>query len=125
CMTATHGSGNQNGNLATAVSALEIVTADGEIIKLSRKDDPAFFGAVVSLGGLGIVTSITLDLLPRFEMRQDLYLNLPFAELEAHFDTLTASAYSVSLFTDWQSNFINQVWLKSLADTNFHFPESF
>ena len=36
CSTATHGSGEKNGNLATAVSALEIVTAAGDIVKLSR-----------------------------------------------------------------------------------------
>src|SRR5436190_6563087 len=31
CATATHGSGSQHGNLATAVAALELVTANGEV----------------------------------------------------------------------------------------------
>jgi xylitol oxidase len=34
--TATHGSGVKNGNLSTAVQALEIVTADGSVLKISR-----------------------------------------------------------------------------------------
>jgi FAD/FMN-containing dehydrogenase len=34
CATGTHGSGDHSGNLATAVSALEVVTADGEVISL-------------------------------------------------------------------------------------------
>ena len=67
CATATHGSGSKNGNLSTAVSALEIVTADGEVVTLSRqKDGERFPGAVVALGGLGVVTKVTLDVQPTF-----------------------------------------------------------
>src|SRR3954451_6900399 len=36
--TATHGSGINNGNLATAVSGLEMVLADGSIVQLTKKD---------------------------------------------------------------------------------------
>ena len=39
CATATHGSGEKNGNLATAVTAMELVTADGEVVKLSKEKD--------------------------------------------------------------------------------------
>ena len=45
-------------------------------------------------------------------MRQDVYQNLPVQQLEDHFDDIVSSAYSVSLFTDWQDERINQVWLK-------------
>ena len=49
--TATHGSGIHNGNLATAVRALEIVTANGDTLHLSRDNDgDQFLGAVVALG---------------------------------------------------------------------------
>jgi xylitol oxidase len=71
-----------------------------------------FEGAVVGLGGLGIVTQLTLDISPTFDMRQDLYENLPLSELEGHFDEITSQAYSVSLFTDWRNGIFNQVWLK-------------
>ncbi len=111
--TATHGSGDGNGNLATAVSALELITAEGDIVTLSReRDGERFAVAVVSLGALGIVVRITLDLLPAFEVRQQVYERLPLAQLEAHFDAIMAGAYSVSLFTDWQTEDVNQVWLK-------------
>ena len=109
CATATHGSGDHNGNLATIVSAMELVTADGTILELSREQ---LYGAVVGLGGLGIVTKLTLEIMPTFEVRQDVYENLPLAQLENHFDEITASAYSVSFFTDWQNERVNQVWLK-------------
>ena len=122
CSTATHGSGDKNGNLATAVSALEFVTADGEVVQLSRdKDGEQFKGAVVGLGGIGVVTKVTLDLLPRFEIRQDVYLGVPLAQVEAHFDEITASAYSVSMFTDWQGEHVNQLWLKSRVDAETPF----
>jgi xylitol oxidase len=113
CATATHGSGGQHGNLATAVVALELVTADGEIVIFARQHEPGQFqGAVVGLGGLGIVTKIMLEILPTFDVRQDVYENLPLAQLETHFDELIASAYSVSLFTDWRNATFNQVWMK-------------
>jgi xylitol oxidase len=117
CATATHGSGETHGNLATAVSALELVTASGEVVTLSRRNDAdAFAGAVVGLGALGAVTKITLDVQPAFTMRQHVYENLPLAAMKEHFDDIEASAYSVSLFTDWQKGRLNEVWIKSRAD---------
>ena len=114
CATATHGSGDRHGNLATAVAALEFVTADGTVVSLSSdRDADRFPGAVVGLGGLGVVTSLTLAVEPTFEVRQDIYEHLPLAHLEAHFDDIMSRAYSVSLFTDWQGETIDQVWLKS------------
>lgn len=117
CNTATHGSGERNGNLATSISALELVTAAGEIVHLSRQaDGEKFRAAVVGLGAFGVVTKITLDLEPAFEMRQYVYENLPLQELANNFDAIEASGYSVSLFTDWQRQRIGTVWIKSWAE---------
>src|ERR1700690_2869382 len=92
CSTATHGSGVRNQNLAAAVSALEIVTANGELLNLSRQHDGDLFeGVVVGLGALGVVTKLTLDLLPTFDMRQLVFESLPQSELEAHFDEIMSS----------------------------------
>lgn len=113
CATATHGSGDRNGNLATVVAALELVTASGEVVVLSREDDgDRFQGAIAALGGLGVVTKLTLDIVPAFEVRQVVYENLPVAQLKDHFDDISSSAYSVSLFTDWRSERFKQVWVK-------------
>lgn len=111
--TATHGSGDRHGNLATAVSAMELVTGNGELMFLSREHDrEQFEGAVVGLGGLGVITKLTLDISPTFLMQQDVYENLPFTVVEDYYDELTSSLYSVSLFTNWQDSAFNQVWLK-------------
>jgi alditol oxidase len=112
--TATHGSGVKNGNLATAVSGLEFVTAKGEVVTLTKaKDGEQFLGAVVHLGGLGVVTKVTLEIQPTFQIKQDVYENLPFAELEKNFEAIMSSGYSVSLFSDWQKNVISETWVKS------------
>jgi len=125
CSTATHGSGQKNGNLATAASGLEIVTADGTLVSLSReRDDETFNGAVVGLGALGVITKVTLDIQPSFMMRQYVYENLPFSELKEHFDAIESSGYSVSLFTDWQKPRINEVWIKSRIEEGQEFHAS-
>jgi alditol oxidase len=117
CATATHGSGEKNGNLASAVTALELVTADGGLIKLSREaDGDRFRAAVVHLGALGVVTKITLAIQPTFLMTQHVYQNLPIAQLKDHFDEIQRSGYSVSLFTNWQKPVIEEVWIKRRAD---------
>ena len=117
CATGTHGSGIKNGNLSTAVSALEMVTADGELITISRgKDGQRFQGAVVGLGALGVVTNVTLDVQPTFMVSQVVYENLDLGQLEKHLDEIFSSGYSVSLFTDWQNHRATQVWIKSRLD---------
>lgn len=117
CATATHGSGVKNGNLSTAVSAMELITANGDVVKLTRQTDgDTFQGAVVHLGGLGVVTSVTLDVLPTYQMRQYVYENLPTAQVESHFESIMGGGYSVSLFTDWQQRRINEVWIKQRTD---------
>ena len=65
CTTATHGSGVRNGNLASSVTALEIVTADGSLISLSRaRDKETFPAAVVGLGALGVITKVGIAIEP-------------------------------------------------------------
>jgi len=129
CSTATHGSGEKNGNLSSAVSAVELVTANGDVVQLSRgKDGDTFNGAVVGLGALGVVTKVTLDVQPTFQVRQYIYENLRLDQMKEHFDAIEASAYSVSLFTDWQNKRFSEVWLKTRTEPGHAFdakPEFF
>lgn len=110
--TSTHGSGDRNGSLAAAVAAIDLVTADGSIRRLTR-GDADFDGAVVSLGALGVVARVALDLEPSFDVRQDVFENVPWEGLRDDYDAITSSAYSVSLFTTWGDDGITQAWLKS------------
>ncbi len=122
CATATHGSGINNGNLATAVEEIEFIDAHGELHQLSRSDEN-FNGAVVALGSLGVVTKLTLDVEPSYQMRQFVYLELPISELENNFEQIMSAGYSVSLFTDYQSDTVNQVWIKQKMDDGADLPE--
>lgn len=113
CATATHGSGDGNGNLATAVRAIEFVAGDGELVSLSHeRDGDTFLGAVVGLGALGVVTSMTLAIEPAYTVQQEVYVDLPVDQLEANFEAIESHAYSVSLFTSWQAGRVNEIWLK-------------
>ncbi|MGB0122190.1 MAG: D-arabinono-1,4-lactone oxidase [Silvibacterium sp.] len=117
CSTATHGSGMGNGNLATAVTAIEFVAGDGTVRTLSRdKDGVRFAGAVVALGALGVVTHLTLAVQPRFDMTQIVYQDLPFGELEHHLADIMGAGYSVSIFTDWQNSRAGELWIKRRVD---------
>ncbi|KAL3683521.1 hypothetical protein R1sor_001543 [Riccia sorocarpa] len=115
--TATHGSGDGNGNLAIAVAGMQVVNGRGEVVDLGRDANPhEFEGAVVSLGGLGVITKLTLDVVPTYEIRQDVYQKLSFNAVQENFEKIFSSAYSVSIFTDWKSSTFNQLWVKSRVE---------
>jgi len=109
--TGTHGSGQAHGNLATAVRGVELVLADGSL-HVVRRGDAQFNGYVVSLGALGVLTHLTLDIVPSFEVQQTVFEQLSWDKVLGGFDALQASAYSVSLFTDWSGQNVGQTWLK-------------
>lgn len=129
CSTGTHGSGLHNGNLATPVRGLEMVTADGAVAHLtSEKGDPRFEGCPVGLGALGVVTSVTLEVQPTFQVAQSVYQDFSFDHLKDHMEEVFSAGYSVSLFTDWQNHQATQVWIKrrlSPGDPNKWEPEFF
>ena len=108
--TGTHGSGVRNGSLSAAVAGLDIVRADGELVRL-RPEDPEFPGAVVHLGALGIVTRIGLRIQPAFDVATTVHLGLGWDALLGDFEAITSSAYSVSVFTDFDE--VVQVWAKA------------
>lgn len=126
CATATHGSGVRRRNLAAAVSAMEIVDGAGELVTVSRADDPDIFpGCVVHLGALGIVTALTLDLVPAQPVHQRAYVDLSRSELAANLAEIMAGADSVSCFTRWQDDMIETVLHKDVRDPAEDPPELF
>lgn len=112
--TGTHGSGDTNASLATAVAGLALVDGSGAARSV-RRGDPDHDGTVVGLGALGIVTTLTLDVEPAYDVRQDVWTDLPYAAVADHFDEITSSGYSVSLFTDFSDAGFAQAWVKSRA----------
>ena len=105
-LTATHGSGDRSGSLASAVRAVEFVRADGALELVS--DDVA--GQVVALGALGVVTALELDVVPAYQVEQVVHESLPWPAFADHLDEVFGSGYSVSAFTDWRDRL--DVWVK-------------
>jgi xylitol oxidase len=116
CATGTHGSGDAQRSLAASVTALQVVGPDGDLAEWRRDTSrDSFPGAVVALGALGIVTRLTLDIEPAFEMAQRVCLGVPLDDVAGRLDEIFGAAYSVSAFTDWRSGDAT-VWLKRRAD---------
>ena len=114
--TGTHGSGDDTGNLATAVRALEMVCASGELMTVTRGDRD-FDGVVVGLGAVGIVTRVTLETQPGFAMRQRVFEGVSWNTLSERIDEIFAAGESVSVFHLCGPQ-TEQVWVKrrSLSD---------
>jgi xylitol oxidase len=114
CATGTHGSGDTQRCLAASVAAVELVGSDGDLVELRRDADDVFPGVVVALGALGVVTRLTLDIVPAFEMAQHVHLDVPLDSVAERFDEVFGAAYSVSVFTDWRGE--AAVWFKRRTD---------
>ena len=112
CATGTHGSGDRHGSLSTAVLAMDIVRADGEMETIDERRPDVLAAGAVSLGALGVVTRLTLRTEPAFMVRQDVYEDLPIDAFVEQFETLASGANSVSFFTEWTDAGIDQVWFK-------------
>ena len=112
--TATHGSGEGNGCLSTSVAGIEFILADGSV-RTVRRGDANFDGVVVHLGALGVVSRLTLDVVPTFEIEQTVIEGVPMDAFAANLDAIVGSVYSVSGFTNWKQPRFHQVWLKAKA----------
>ena len=121
--TGTHGSGDAVASLAAAVAGVELMTADGEL-RTFRRGDADFDGVVVSLGALGIVTALELDLVPAFEVAQTVYERLPLDAVLEDLDAITGLGYSVSMFHTWREpGTVDQLWVKRRADQAGTLPD--
>ncbi|GHH56298.1 FAD-binding protein [Lentzea cavernae] len=111
--TATHGSGKRS--LAGVVRSVEVMRGDGSVVELSSP------GAVVSLGGLGVITTLTLDVVPSFQVAQTVYEDVAWTTLLVKLEQIFDGAYSVSAFVDWQGG--ATLWTKHrVGDEEFAFP---
>ncbi|GAA1865086.1 D-arabinono-1,4-lactone oxidase [Pseudonocardia ailaonensis] len=67
--TGTHGTGAGFHGIASQVRALEMVLADGTLLRCSADENPEILRAArVGLGALGILTSLTLETVPAFRL---------------------------------------------------------
>lgn len=68
--TATHGTGLDLGCLSDDIVALQLVTANGDILDLNAGNNPDLFNAArVSLGALGVVTAVTFQTRKHYRLK--------------------------------------------------------
>ncbi|MBI1377317.1 MAG: FAD-binding protein [Frankiales bacterium] len=112
--TGTHGSGIANPVLATAVSRVRLVRADGSTSE-HRRGDAGFPATVLSLGAAGIAVDMDLDLVPEFWIRQTREpVSLP--DLLDDAEHILSEGYSVSIFTRWAATEQSEVLRKTAVD---------
>jgi len=89
--TGTHGTGANSPNLPAQVAAIDLVTADGELHELDGSGDPDLLRAArIAFGSLGVITAVTLQTVPAFNLhRAD--VPVPLDEVLANFHELAAA----------------------------------
>ncbi|MDF1487119.1 FAD-binding protein [Tessaracoccus caeni] len=113
--TGTHGSGDGNGVLATAVRGIERIGPDGDLSWV-RAGEPDFEGSVVALGALGITTRLELAIEPTYDITQHIYTDLLWDRFLDEFDDVMSAAYSVSVLGRWSEPTLSTLWLKCRND---------
>lgn len=110
--TGTHGSGVRNGNLSSALRAVEIMDADGRTHRIDRTHE--WFGAAaLSLGALGVVTAVELQTEPTYEVTQQAYTDVAWEDIVGDIEGVFGGSRSVSVFTTWGDPEHDLVWAKS------------
>lgn len=115
--TATHGSGNRNGVLTSAVRSIRYVGADAQLHDV-RRGGPDFDALAVGVGAFGVIVSLILDVQPTYRARQDIYQGVTWDAALDRFDEVTGAGYSVSVFTRWEPDLIGDVWVKTRLDAD-------
>lgn len=122
--TATHGSSGRN--LTAALIGLEYVDAEGALCCIEGDCEAHARGEefdktlqAVLLGAIGVITRATLRIEPTYQLRQDVYLGVPWERSKGggleelfYMRGLFASAYAVSLYTDWSPVGVEQAWVR-------------
>jgi len=111
CATATHGSGRTNKNLSNQLLDLEVMGPDGNIRRIPAGSEEAKLAAV-GLGAIGLITAASVRIEPTFQVQQWVYEHLPFDVLTTYFDVVSSHGYSLSLFTNWTGDTVEQMWVK-------------
>jgi FAD-linked oxidoreductase len=96
--TGTHGTGARLGGLASQVVGLELVLADGTVVACSADTEPELFAfARVSLGALGLVSTVTLQCEPAFALHAQ-ERPMPLAEVLDRLDELVEDNEHVEFY---------------------------
>lgn len=98
--TGSHGSGVHIQNLAAHISMIEFVKADGSLVAYSHTDTPDLLeGSRVHVGCLGVVSRLTVDVVPFYEVETKWYVDAPLDSVIDNLPSLWQSCDSLSFWT--------------------------
>ena len=111
--TGTHGAGVFNGNLASHVVQVKVVTGDALVRTYRVGQDPEFKHIPVSFGLTGVIVEIELDIVQDYDIQQCIYEDLPLNTIDkSDYKTAFSSAYSFSMFTQYKNRRFTSIWAK-------------
>ena len=112
-ITGTHGSGHNYTSLTTQVVAFDIVFPNGKLESLSKQTTADFTNYLINFGGLGVITSMTIRLVPTFMVCKSIYENLKWDILfdKKNFDTIMHHQDFLSFFCTWKNREMTSVWV--------------
>lgn len=110
--TGTHGSGVRNGNLSSTVRALEVMNADGHVLRIDETHE-WFPAAALGLGAFGVVTAVELQTEPTYQITQQVYTGVAWDDIAGNPARVFGGARSVSVFTTWGSPAHDLIWAKN------------
>jgi FAD/FMN-containing dehydrogenase len=85
--TGTHGTGLSLGNLSSSIVGMKLVTGTGDVLTIKDTDTDLLNAARVSFGALGIITEVTIECVPMYDLEYIAYL-CKFNDVVDLFDTL-------------------------------------
>ena len=95
--TGVHGTGIGLPCLAANIRAARLVTANGSLLEITEADAELLRAVRISLGMLGVITEITVDALPKYDLRERSFFCQP-DELAERWDEITGGNRHVSFF---------------------------
>jgi alditol oxidase len=101
-ITGTHGSGTQHQILASLVTEIDMVFADGTLKTLNRENTANFNSYLMNFGGIGIITAVTIRVEPKYMVHKSIYQDMSWNTLFQNFDDIMLKNDYLSFFMDWR-----------------------
>eukprot|EP00117_Sycon_ciliatum_P049893 scpid82318/ scgid5537/ L-gulonolactone oxidase; L-gulono-gamma-lactone oxidase len=99
----SHGCGTKHSSVASLVREIELVTPDGEVVTASPEKNPdIFYGATVGLGSLGVLTKVTLQTGPAYNLAERSSV-MHLTELAGNFEHIVTESEYVKILVEYHT----------------------
>jgi len=117
-VTGTHGGGVNLPVLIEYASHYRYLNHLNEYKDSTLGEDPDFYTRIQSFGAGGIITQMTLKVIPEFAVRKCVYTNMPWTHIfdSVSYEQILNSGKYLSMFTDWTSETMSSVWIGNPHD---------